>query len=329
MLQRYIPSEFGFDVEHLDIMEPAKSTLSVKARIRQRIREEGVPHTIVCGKIAANWHFLPRIGQVEGFGPPTDKIHILGDGNTKAVFVREEDTATYTVKAADDPRTLNKIMYLRPPGCVISHNELIDLWEKKTCKKLERIYIPEHEEDHQIGDEFSGGESLEAGNAGGSAEEDERCSCDTARRYRYRPAIASSSKSDDFSWRVSDLCDFSGNFVLNSLIIVDLLRGWKWFTARNTIFDANCRRYAAQIPALVVSVDYRLYSCPEPYDDGLSVLHWLDDGSLLPDLSTVFLAGNSTGGNIAHNLAKITLREILTAKDQPSGGESRWSLRGG
>ncbi|KAK8944188.1 hypothetical protein KSP39_PZI008617 [Platanthera zijinensis] len=144
-IKRYIPSEFGFDVERLDIMEPAKSTLSVKARVRQRIREEGVPHTIVCGKIAANWHFLPRIGQVEGFGPPADKIHILGDGNTKAVFVREEDTATYTVKAADDPRTLNKIMYLRPPGCVISHNELIDLWEKKTGKKLERIYIPEHE----------------------------------------------------------------------------------------------------------------------------------------------------------------------------------------
>lgn len=144
-IKRYVPSEFGFDVENLDIMEPVKSILSVKARIRQRIREEGVPHTIVCGKIAANWHFLPRIGQVEGFGPPTDKISILGDGNTKAVFVREEDTATYTVKAADDPRTLNKIMYLRPPGCVISHNDLIDLWEKKTGKKLERIYIPEHE----------------------------------------------------------------------------------------------------------------------------------------------------------------------------------------
>ncbi|PKU76976.1 isoflavone reductase homolog [Dendrobium catenatum] len=144
-IKRYIPSEFGFDVERLDIMEPAKSILDVKARVRQRLREEGVPHTIVCGALAANWYFLPRIGQVEASGPPTDKVCILGDGNTKVVLVREEDTATYTIKAADDPRTLNKIMYLRPPGCVITHNEMIDLWEKKTGKKFDRIHIPEQE----------------------------------------------------------------------------------------------------------------------------------------------------------------------------------------
>lgn len=82
-MQRYFPSEFGFDVERLDIMEPAKSILDVKARVRQRLREEGVPHTIVCGALAANWYFLPRIGQVEASGPPTDKVCILGDGNTK------------------------------------------------------------------------------------------------------------------------------------------------------------------------------------------------------------------------------------------------------
>lgn len=60
-------------------------------------------------------------------------------------MVGEEDVARYTIKAADDPRTLNKIMYLRPSSCVITHNEMIDLWENKTGKKLERIYIPEHE----------------------------------------------------------------------------------------------------------------------------------------------------------------------------------------
>lgn len=60
-------------------------------------------------------------------------------------MVGEEDTAKYTIKAVDDPRTLNKIMYLRPPSCVITHNEMIDLWEKKTGKKLERIYISEQD----------------------------------------------------------------------------------------------------------------------------------------------------------------------------------------
>lgn len=64
-------------------MEPAKSVLGVKAKVRERIREEGVPYTIVCGALAANWYFLPRIGQAEASGPPTDKVYILGDGNTK------------------------------------------------------------------------------------------------------------------------------------------------------------------------------------------------------------------------------------------------------
>lgn len=66
-------------------MEPAKSVLGVKAKVRQRIRDEGVPYTIVCGALAANWYFLPRIGQAEASGPPTDKVYILGDGNTKGI----------------------------------------------------------------------------------------------------------------------------------------------------------------------------------------------------------------------------------------------------
>ncbi|XXG64876.1 hypothetical protein AAC387_Pa05g2712 [Persea americana] len=53
--------------------------------------------------------------------------------------------ATYTIKAIDDPRTLNKNLYTRPPANIYSINELISLWEKRTCKTLERIYIPEEQ----------------------------------------------------------------------------------------------------------------------------------------------------------------------------------------
>ena len=43
----------------------------------------------------------------------------------------------------DDPRALNKVLYLKPPGNIYSLNELVALWEKKIGKTVEKIYIPE------------------------------------------------------------------------------------------------------------------------------------------------------------------------------------------
>lgn len=60
-----------------------------------------------------------------------------------AVFNKEEDIGTYTIKAVDDPRTLNKILYLRPPKNIYSFNDVIALWEKKIGKTLEKIYVSE------------------------------------------------------------------------------------------------------------------------------------------------------------------------------------------
>lgn len=63
--------------------------------------------------------------------------------HVSAIIVKEEDAAIYTIKAVDDPRTLDKILYMAPPANVLSFNEVIALWEKKIGKKLEKIYIPE------------------------------------------------------------------------------------------------------------------------------------------------------------------------------------------
>ena len=62
-----------------------------------------------------------------------------------AVFNLEVDIGTYTIKAVDDPRTLNKILYIRPPGNTYSLNELVALWEKKIGKTLEKVYLPEEQ----------------------------------------------------------------------------------------------------------------------------------------------------------------------------------------
>ena len=62
---------------------------------------------------------------------------------TIAVFNKEEDIGTYTIRAVDDPRTLNKILYIRPPKNTYSFNELVALWEKKIGKTLEKVFVSE------------------------------------------------------------------------------------------------------------------------------------------------------------------------------------------
>ena len=45
--------------------------------------------------------------------------------------------------AADDPRAENRTLYVKPPANTLSHNELLALWEKKTGKTFERVYLTE------------------------------------------------------------------------------------------------------------------------------------------------------------------------------------------
>ncbi|KAG7014576.1 putative carboxylesterase 18, partial [Cucurbita argyrosperma subsp. argyrosperma] len=73
------------------------------------------------------------------------------------------------------------------------------------------------------------------------------------------------------------------------------------------------RCFARRIPAVVLSVNYRLspeHRFPSQYDDGFDVLQFLDHENntigLLPptaDLSKCFLAGDSAGANLAHHVA--------------------------
>lgn len=59
------------------------------------------------------------------------------------VFMDEDDVAAYTIKAIDDPRTLNKTLYLRPAENILSQRELVEMWENLRGKKLEKITISE------------------------------------------------------------------------------------------------------------------------------------------------------------------------------------------
>ncbi|KAL5707430.1 hypothetical protein ACHQM5_018332 [Ranunculus cassubicifolius] len=148
-VKRFFPSEFGNDVDRTHAVEPMRSAFDVKSKIRQALKDEEIPHTIV----SANWFFgifLDNLCQTGSTTPPTDKVVILGDGNVKAIFNKENDIGAFTMKTVDDPRTLNKILYIRTQHNTYTFNELVSLWESKIGKTLEKIYLSEEEVLKQI-----------------------------------------------------------------------------------------------------------------------------------------------------------------------------------
>ncbi|XP_042481067.1 probable carboxylesterase 18 [Macadamia integrifolia] len=104
-------------------------------------------------------------------------------------------------------------------------------------------------------------------------------------------------------------------------------------------FDHFCRRLSNEIPAVIVSVNYRLspeHRFPSQYDDGFDTLKFLDEQKLYgfpenADLSRCFLAGDSAGGNLTHHVAcragKAEFRQVRVIGQisiQPFfGGEER------
>ncbi|XP_059296889.1 probable carboxylesterase 18 [Lycium ferocissimum] len=107
--------------------------------------------------------------------------------------------------------------------------------------------------------------------------------------------------------------DESRNLISLPIIVFFHGGGFVYLSADTTAYDAVCRRFARKLPAVVVSVNYRLapeHRYPAQYGDGFDVLKFLDNEKnrgILPenvDLSCCFVAGDSAGGNIAHHVAK-------------------------
>ncbi|KAK4435534.1 Isoflavone reductase [Sesamum alatum] len=141
-IKRFLPSEFGMDPARMEnALEPGRVSFVEKMRVRKAVQEANIPHTYVSANCFAGY-FVGNFCQMRTLLPPKHKLHIYGDGNVKAVFMDEDDVATYTIKSIDDPRTLNKTLYLRPPENILSQRELVEKWEKLTGTTLEKISIP-------------------------------------------------------------------------------------------------------------------------------------------------------------------------------------------
>ncbi|KAM0903647.1 hypothetical protein ACQ4PT_018533 [Festuca glaucescens] len=144
-IQRFLPSEFGMDPARMGhALAPGRVTFDDKMVIRKAIEEANIPHTYVSANCFAAY-FAANLSQIGTLLPPKEKVHVYGDGNAKVIFVDEDDVGTYVIKSIDDPRSLNKTIYIRPPENIFSQNELIAKWEKLSGKVLEKIPIPSDE----------------------------------------------------------------------------------------------------------------------------------------------------------------------------------------
>lgn len=81
-LQRFLPSEFGHDVDRADPVEPGLAMYKEKRRVRRVIEEMKVPYTYICCNSIASWPYYDNHHPSEVL-PPLDQFQIYGDGTVK------------------------------------------------------------------------------------------------------------------------------------------------------------------------------------------------------------------------------------------------------
>nr|XP_043639353.1 probable carboxylesterase 18 [Erigeron canadensis] len=99
--------------------------------------------------------------------------------------------------------------------------------------------------------------------------------------------------------------------------------GYSLLSADVKMYDDLCTDLAVKFPCVVVSADYRLApekKYPTQYQDGIEVLKFLDNPENLAkcglenaNISRCFIAGDSSGGNLAHS---VNLSACLTKFEQ-------------
>ncbi|XP_058108094.1 leucoanthocyanidin reductase-like isoform X1 [Magnolia sinica] len=141
-VKRFLPSEFGHDVDRADPVEPGLTMYNEKRKVRRAVEAAGIPYTYICCNSIAAWPYHDNTHPSEVL-PPLDQFQIYGDGSVKAYFVAGTDIGKFTMKAIGDDRTLNKNIHFRPLSNLHNINELASIWEKKIGRTLPRVTVTE------------------------------------------------------------------------------------------------------------------------------------------------------------------------------------------
>ncbi|KAF9679113.1 hypothetical protein SADUNF_Sadunf07G0106200 [Salix dunnii] len=140
-IKRFVPSEFGNEVDRVSGLPPFETVLANKRKIRRASEAAGLSYTYVSANSFAAYFVDYLLHPRE----KREEVTVYGSGEARAVLNSEEDVATYTVKAATDPRVANRVIIYRPPGNIVSQLDLISSWEKKTGQTLKKTHVPEEE----------------------------------------------------------------------------------------------------------------------------------------------------------------------------------------
>ncbi|KAF8005804.1 hypothetical protein BT93_K0169 [Corymbia citriodora subsp. variegata] len=141
-VKRFVPSEFGHDIDRANPVEPGLALYKQKREVRRLIERLGVPYTFICCNSIAAWPYHDNTHPTDLL-PPLERFQIYGDGTVKAYFVAGSDIGKFTIKCLHDDRTLNKTIHFQPSTNLLSVNELASLWEEKIGLKLPRVTITE------------------------------------------------------------------------------------------------------------------------------------------------------------------------------------------
>ncbi|GAB4829744.1 Gibberellin receptor gid1b [Ancistrocladus abbreviatus] len=121
----------------------------------------------------------------------------------------------------------------------------------------------------------------------------------------YRPAPANEAQ-----WGIIELEKPLSTEVVVPVVVFFHGGSFTHSSANSAIYDTFCRRLVSICKAVVVSVNYRRspeHRYPCAYDDGWSALKWVTTRPWLQSGKDskvhVYLAGDSSGGNIAHHVA--------------------------
>ncbi|EFJ35680.1 hypothetical protein SELMODRAFT_438560 [Selaginella moellendorffii] len=144
-IKRFLPSEFGMDPDRMHhALKPGNHVFESKREVRRAVEAAGIPHTFVSANCFAGY-FLSSLAQFAQFMPPKEKAFIYGDGTAKVVWVVEADVGRYALSTVDDPRAVNKTIYIRPPANVLSQKEVVEMWEEMSGVTLVKCHIPEED----------------------------------------------------------------------------------------------------------------------------------------------------------------------------------------
>lgn len=90
MLQRFLPSEFGHDVDRAEPVEPGLRMYKEKRLVRRITEESGIPYTYICCNSIASWPYYNNCHPAK-LPPPLDQFQIYGDGNVKGITNNDDN----------------------------------------------------------------------------------------------------------------------------------------------------------------------------------------------------------------------------------------------